>query len=262
MRPENAAINRTPYRAEGGAPNSSKAPAWTQGSDGVWFICHGLMPAKSGALSPPVRYARLMTGAGWLATFFLKEEQAETRMNLSSLGLDLLVLAQPRWLMLSLLLLLAALIDAWQWRIPNALTFGGCLAALASSLLEPGSAAQAVLTVLAGLLVGLLLMMPLYLMRALGAGDVKLMGMVGAFLGAPHAVGAALLVFISGGVLALLVAIYRHGWQPLWARLLPLGQRSDSLGRMPYGASIGLGTVIYLCAFVPAAPTGLAGLGV
>ena len=78
-------------------------------------------------------------------------------MNLSILGLDLLVLAQPRWLMLALLLLIAAVIDAWQWRIPNALTFGGSLAALASSLLEPGSAGQAVLTVLAGLSVGMLL---------------------------------------------------------------------------------------------------------
>ncbi len=179
-------------------------------------------------------------------------------MNLTSLGLDLLVLAQPRWLMLSLLLLAAAVIDAWQWRIPNALTFGGSLAALTSSLLEPGSAAQAVLTVLAGLTAGLLLMLPLYLLRALGAGDVKLMGMVGAFLGAPQALGAALLVFISGGALALLLALYRHGWQPLLARLLAVGPRSVSLGRMPYGASIGVGTVIYLCAFAPTAPSGLA----
>jgi prepilin peptidase CpaA len=177
-------------------------------------------------------------------------------MNLSILGLDLLVLAQPRWLMLALLLLIAAVIDAWQWRIPNALTFGGSLAALGSSLLEPGSAGQAVLTVLAGLSVGMLLMLPLYLIRALGAGDVKLMGMVGAFLGVPHAVGATLLVFITGGVLALLLTLYRNGWQPLMARLLPLGSPSEGLGRMPYGASIGLGTLIYVCAFAPTAAGG------
>ena len=199
-----------------------------------------------------------MTGAGRLDTFFLKEEQAETLMNFSPFGLDLLVLAQPRWLMLALLLLLAAVVDAWQWRIPNALTLGGSLAALASSLIEPGSAGQAVMTVLAGLVVGILLMLPLYLLRALGAGDVKLMGMVGAFLGAPHTLGAALLVFITGGAMALLLVIYRRGWQPLLSRCLPTRLRSGGLGRMPYGASIGLGTLIYVCAF---APTGLTGSG-
>jgi prepilin peptidase CpaA len=173
-------------------------------------------------------------------------------MNLLQHGLDLLLLTQPRLLLLAALLFVAALVDFRQWRIPNALTFGGTLGAFMLSLIELGMARQALLTAAAGLAAGLALMLPLYLMRALGAGDVKLMGMVGAYLGLPHTLGAALVVFITGGVMALLLLAWRHGWQ-----LLPMGQNADAasgtaLGRMPYGTSIALGTLVYVCAFEPA----------
>ena len=49
-------------------------------------------------------------------------------------------------------------------------------------------------------------MLPLYLLRAMGAGDVKLMAMVGVFVGPLGALSVALLTFVAGGVLALAVA--------------------------------------------------------
>ena len=173
-------------------------------------------------------------------------------MNILQYGLDLLVLTQPRLLLLAALLFVAALVDFHQWRIPNALTFGGALGAFLLSIIEPGPATQALLTAAAGLAAGLVLLLPLYLMRALGAGDVKLMGMVGAYLGLPHTLGAVLLVFITGGVLASLLVLYRRGWQ-----VSPVRQTADeatgtALGRMPYGTSIALGTLVYVCAFEPA----------
>ena len=157
---------------------------------------------------------------------------------------SLFVLEQPRLVVLAGLLLAAAWIDSYAWRIPNALTFGGSAAAFLLSVLEPVAPAQAVLLAFGGLLLGLLVMLPMYLLGALGAGDVKLMAMVGAYLGATHTIGAALLVFITGGAVAL---VMRRGALPqLWAMLGSGGQGVSSLGRMPYGASICLGTVLYV----------------
>jgi prepilin peptidase CpaA len=173
-------------------------------------------------------------------------------MNLLQYGLDLLVLTQPRLLVLAALLFVAALVDFHQWRIPNALTFGGALGAFLLSVIEPGPATQALLTAAAGLAAGLALMLPLYLMRALGAGDVKLMGMVGAYLGLPHTLGAVLLVFITGGVMASLLVLYRRGWQVSPTQPSADEVTGTSLGRMPYGTSIALGTLVYVCAFEPA----------
>jgi prepilin peptidase CpaA len=46
----------------------------------------------------------------------------------------------------------------------------------------------------------------MYAMRALGAGDVKLMAMIGAFVGPGAVAGITLLTLLAGGVLALGVA--------------------------------------------------------
>jgi len=161
------------------------------------------------------------------------------------------LLEQPRLLLLAALLLVAALIDVYRWRIPNALTFGGALSAFFIGLIEPGSAGQALMTWAAGLALGFGVMLPLYLLRALGAGDVKLMAMAGAFLGAPHAAGAALMVFVTGGVLALLWVLQRRAWAALLTGLAPWRAGAVSLGRMPYGASICIGTLLYVVAFEP-----------
>ncbi len=61
---------------------------------------------------------------------------------------------------------------------------------------------------LAGFALGLALLMPFYAMRTMGAGDVKLMAMVGAFLGPAGVAGATLLSMLAGGVLALVVAVW------------------------------------------------------
>ena len=161
------------------------------------------------------------------------------------------LLEQPRFLLLAALLLVAACIDAYRWRIPNKLTFGGSLSAFLIGLFEPGSAGQALMASAAGLALGFAVMLPLYLLRALGAGDVKLMAMVGAFLGAPHAAGAALLVFITGGVAALLWVLNRRAWSALLARFGSWHGNTASLGRMPYAASICVGTLLYVVAFGP-----------
>ena len=86
----------------------------------------------------------------------------------------------------------------------------------------PGSA-------LLGSLLASVAFLPLYLMRGMAAGDVKLMGVVGVYLGVPGAIPAALYSAIAGGVLAI-VWKYRQG---------PRGQ-------MPYAIAIAGGSMAYV----------------
>jgi prepilin peptidase CpaA len=93
---------------------------------------------------------------------------------------------------------------AWR-RIPNGLTFGSALGAAIWQAWASGVSGAA--WALCGWATGLLLLLPLYLLRSLGAGDVKLLAAFGAWLGPMGAIWAGLYGTIAGGALALLVAV-------------------------------------------------------
>lgn len=112
-----------------------------------------------------------------------------------------------------------------------------------------------------GLLVGFGLFLPLYLLRAMGAGDVKLMAMVGAFLGPVSALGAVLTTLAVGGVLAIAVALWSGALRCTLSNIcfvltqtmlktLPGGSQLEvptySAGSMPYAVAIAAGTLIQL----------------
>jgi prepilin peptidase CpaA len=121
-------------------------------------------------------------------------------------------------LLLGTLLACACRSDARTRRIPNQLVLAGALAGLAiNTFSAPGHGlfdavpgGLGFLSALAGFGTGLGLLLPLYALRVMGAGDVKLMAMVGSFLGTMATLDAALMTFIAGGALALAVAL-RHG---------------------------------------------------
>lgn len=114
------------------------------------------------------------------------------------------------WLTLTLLATLLAGATWLDWRhnrIPNALSFGGAGAALLAALLLGG--ASGLLLAVAGLAVGLLLFLPAYAMGVMGGGDVKLMAMVGAFLGPVETVAAIVFTLLAGGAYGLLYVFRR-----------------------------------------------------
>ncbi len=161
--------------------------------------------------------------------------------------LQMLVLS-PRTGVLIALLLVAAASDVRTGRIPNWLVLGGALYALACNSLFPGYPHDAGLVfALEGLGVGLAVLLPLYLLRAMGAGDVKLMAMAGAFLGPWGAVAAVLGTLLAGGVLALAFALRAGQLAHMLLNVGALALRPEaSAGRMPYGVAIAAGTIGYL----------------
>jgi prepilin peptidase CpaA len=104
--------------------------------------------------------------------------------------------------------LLACVTDVRSRRIPNVLTFGAALVALAVhfALRGPGAVAWGAI----GWLLGLLLFLPVFALRGLGGGDVKLLAAFGAFVGPRLVIWTALYGAIAGGVFAVFVAL-SHG---------------------------------------------------
>jgi prepilin peptidase CpaA len=155
-------------------------------------------------------------------------------------------------------------------RIPNRLVLSGILIGLfLNGLLPSGmgfnsSAPGGVgwLGALQGLGIGMLALLPLYWLRAMGAGDVKLMGMVGAFLGSSDVLGAVLATFVAGGVMAIVVVLCSKQLGSMLQNIklmlygsaikLSVGQAPlmddlpVSVGKLPYAVAITLGTFAYL----------------
>lgn len=172
--------------------------------------------------------------------------------------------------LLAVLLGLAVWRDVASHRIPNAVVASGTAAALLlHTLLPTGFGFIASLpggigftSALAGLGVGLVAFFPLYLLRAMGAGDVKLMAMVGAFLGPLDALVAAVFTLLAGGLFALAYAVKARllGRLAYNLRLVlyaafaggaggagpKFDPRADSAARLPYSVAIACGTAAWL----------------
>lgn len=164
---------------------------------------------------------------------------------------------------LSILLLIAAWQDIRHYRIPNNLVFpGAIIGVLLHALLPQEMGGLGFVTSLTGLGVGLALLLPLYLLRAMGAGDIKLMAMIGAFVGPTGMLIVTVYILLAGGVLALGVVLVRGRLSRLMenfklmllmrlagssmANISASGMLPESAGRLPYGVAIAAGTLVYL----------------
>lgn len=127
------------------------------------------------------------------------------------------VMNAPLWVAMPVvaLVVLAARADVRTRKIPNAITGPALILGLATHFAIGGlPELQSSVT---GMLIAAAILMPGWLLRWMGAGDVKLMAAVGAWVAWPHAAIAVLASLAAGGVLALGYAI-RH--RVLWPTLL------------------------------------------
>lgn len=97
--------------------------------------------------------------------------------------------------------------DVASRRVPNKISYGGIVVGLALRTALLGW--RGLGTALLGGLIGGGVFFLLYLVRAMGAGDVKLMAAVGCITGATSIVQIVIACALAGGVMALAVMLYR-----------------------------------------------------
>jgi len=159
--------------------------------------------------------------------------------------------------------LIAAIYDMFTMRIPNWITVPAFVAALVYHSWFPGGAG--LLASLGGFATGFGILMVLWLIGGGGAGDVKLMGALGAWL----AVDRTLYVFMAsaflivlGAIAVLTVQLLRHGGGYVINRYLrgpnPATKKPKTLTEedyrryrqrrriMPFGLPVALGTWLVL----------------
>ncbi len=104
---------------------------------------------------------------------------------------------------LAIILSIGAACDLRFQRIPNWLTLPAALLSLAYHTVMNGF--SGLLFSLEGVGVGIAILLPFYLLGGMGAGDCKLLGAVGGFLGPQGVFMAFLFTAVVGGVYALVL---------------------------------------------------------
>jgi prepilin peptidase CpaA len=161
--------------------------------------------------------------------------------------------------------LVAGVTDVWKFKVYNLLTFPLVLGGLLYHLIHGGAPALA--GSFLGALVAFALMIALYSMGGMGAGDVKFVTAIGAWLGLPLTLYVMVAGCIAAGLYALVLLVTAPSLkevllniQILWIRLVCLGRhittedrveaevkRSDRRRRLiPFSAMMGIGLIATL----------------
>jgi len=157
-------------------------------------------------------------------------------------------------------LIYAAWIDGKELRVPNWITFPMVLAGLIYSAAVGGWAGLG--DGLIGMCVGLATLMPLYAVGGMGAGDVKLMAGIGAWLGAMVTWEAFLWSAVVGGLMALVMVVKRRAWDKHYGNAMLIlaevvnvkdprelskiaAARKPHMLLLPYGIPICIGSIAY-----------------
>lgn len=162
-------------------------------------------------------------------------------------------------IMLVLLVLVAAWFDIRFRRIPNSISVSGFGFAFALSAMH---GLDGLKLALLGALCALAVYLPLYILRGMGAGDVKLMAAVGALAGPGNWIMIFLFTAILGGVVSAVLVVYRragrqtfrnmaiiidhllHGRAPAM-RSPEFDIRNKKALRLPHGVAIAAGCLLF-----------------
>ena len=164
---------------------------------------------------------------------------------------------QVCWLV-SIVLVVAAVIDGLKLKVPNWITFPMVISGWICSFVFFGWAGLGWSMV--GTAVGLALLLPAYAIGGMGAGDVKLLAGVGAWVWGTVTFYAFCISAVIGGAIALVMVLgagkLRHHKQQFWSILGEImvvrdpnqlstiaAERKSSMMLLPYGIPIAIGTI-------------------
>lgn len=163
-------------------------------------------------------------------------------------------------LVLFVLLATAVATDITSHRIPNLLLLPALSLALMLQTVTGGL--DGLIAATGGLALGLAILMPLYMVGGMGAADVKLLGVVGSFLGPWGAVVAGMATLMAGAILGIAVILWQRVWPILESYALQLlspthtgihraslihSRRTNShSAQIPYAPAIAAGTMAAL----------------
>jgi prepilin peptidase CpaA len=160
----------------------------------------------------------------------------------------------------SVILIWAAWIDGKELRVPNWLTFPMVLSGLVYCTWTGGWAGLG--GGLLGMVVGLACLLPLYAVGGMGAGDVKLMAGIGAWLGVTITFYSFCVTVVAGAIIALGMVLYKNSFHKHYANFVMLwtewfsvrdprelakiaAERKSSMFLLPYGIPICIGSISY-----------------
>jgi len=155
----------------------------------------------------------------------------------------------------------AAIFDLRQRRVPNWLTLPALLVAIALNVVLYKTAGFT--WSLAGFGLALVIYFPLYALRAMGAGDVKLMAAIGAAVGGANCLAIFFITAVTGGIAGMIAAAargrVRKTLHNLWFIVLSLAHRqiphegnpeldvkSEAGLRLPHAVAIACGIAGFL----------------
>ena len=165
------------------------------------------------------------------------------------------------WIVTLLVTFVAAGVDWRSRRIPNWLTVPGLVSAVTLHAVLGGWHGTLFAAKGAGL--ALLLLLPLVLMRALGAGDWKLMGVVGAFLGPILFLFVLFGSILTAGLMAMVQMMRARRAADTFRNLIVLirgfvvfgvkpnpqiSLDNPKLLKLPFGIAVAAATLICFCA--------------
>jgi prepilin peptidase CpaA len=167
------------------------------------------------------------------------------------------IIRHALWILPALLAAIAGYTD-YRWRrIPNWLTVPGLLLGIALNSAAWGWRGTKESLLGAGL--GLLILLPFVLVRSLGAGDWKLIGAVGAFVGPGQLITILFATLLIAGFMALVLIIgkkrvrqtFRNIGRMLAAMLtlhLPgedLTLDNPKASKIPFGVAVAIAVILY-----------------
>jgi len=173
--------------------------------------------------------------------------------------IDALVVNWPVWLV-TVVLVVAAVIDGAILKVPNWLTFPFIISGWGYGLIAGGFVGLGYS--LLGTVVGMMLLLLLRNRGGMGAGDVKLLAGVGAWLGTLVTLYAFVATALVGGVMALVMVAWTGNWTKHFAMALQIvqewrtvrdpdqlasiaRQRKPRMLLLPYGIPMAIGSILY-----------------